>query len=100
MDYLRVTPEDLEKRAKEIDDKATEYADEYRKFFEDMERFTSTDWTGKGAEEFLKRIRGFEEDFSKMKQLMNDYAAFLRQSAKTYDTKEDEIIQRVNSLQN
>ncbi len=35
-----------------------------------------------------------------MKQLMNDYAAFLRNAANTYDSKEDEIIQRVSSLQN
>ena len=31
---------------------------------------------------------------------MNEYANFLRNAANTYDSKEDEIIQRVSGLQN
>ncbi|MCI9047612.1 MAG: WXG100 family type VII secretion target [Hungatella sp.] len=100
MESLKVTPSDLENRARQIDEKAGEYAAEYRKFFSEMEDFTSRDWTGQGAKAFMDRLKGFEDDFNKMKQLMNDYAAFLRNAANTYDSKEDEIIQRVSSLQN
>ena len=100
MESLRVTPEDLENRARQIDEKAGEYAGEYRKFFEEMEDFTSRDWTGAGAKAYMERLRGFEDDFNKMKQLMNDYATFFINAANTYDEKENDIIQRVSSLQN
>ena len=100
MESLRVTPEDLERRAMQIDEKAGEYAAEYQKFFNEMEDFTSRDWTEAGARAFMERLRGFEDDFNKMKQLMNEYANFLRNAANTYDSKEDEIIQRVSGLQN
>ena len=100
MESLRVTPEDLERRAMQIDEKAGEYAAEYQKFFNEMEDFTSRDWTGAGARAFMERLRGFEDDFNKMKQLMNEYANFLRNAANTYEKKEDEIIQRVSGLQN
>ena len=67
MESLRVTPEDLERRAMQIDEKAGEYAAEYQKFFNEMEDFTSRDWTGAGARAFMERLRGFDDDFNKIK---------------------------------
>lgn len=84
MDSILVTPENLKKKASEVDTKAAEYYKEYQNLIADIQNFTSTDWTGEDATLFRQKVEGFESDFSKMKQLMEEYATFLRQAATNY----------------
>lgn len=84
MESIQVTPEDLRKKAEQVDDKATEYLNEYKKLLSDVQTFTSTDYTGEDAAAFYNEVASFEEEFNRMKSLMNDYANYLRDAAQNY----------------
>lgn len=97
MDSIKVTPENLRTQAGKVDQEATDYFNEYNSLLRDVELLTSTDYTGEDANEFLQKVRGFEPDFSKMKNLMNEYASFLRQSADNYQNTQENVKNMIKS---
>lgn len=98
MESIKVTPEELKAKASEVDQKAGEYYNEYRNLLADVGTLTSTDWTGEDAAEFQKKVGNFEPDFSKMKELMNEYADFLRQAATNYQNTQENVKNTIKSL--
>ena len=100
MESIKVTPENLTAKAREVDAKADNYYNSYKGFLQEMQTLTSTDWTGEDATAFFQRVAGFEDDFQKMKQLMNDYAAFMRQAAQNYEATQANIKGKIRGLQN
>ena len=100
MESIKVTPENLVAKAREVDGKAGEYYGLYRGFLQDMETLTSSDWTGQEATDFLNQVRGFEDDCNKMKELMNDYANFMRQTAQNYENTQSNVRTAIKGLQN
>lgn len=95
MESIQVTPEELKKKADQVDDKAAEYYNEYKKLLSDVQTFTSTDYTGEDATAFYNEVASFEDEFNRMKTLMNDYAVYLRDAAQNYlsaqETSKNEI---------
>lgn len=90
MASILVTPEELQKKATLVDEEATNYYNDYQKLLGGVRDFTSTDFQGEDAKAFCAKVEGFEPEFSKMKDLMNKYAEFLRQAAQNYlDTQEN-----------
>ena len=57
-------------------------------------------WTGKDNIAFTNQIKGFEDDFKKMKQLMDKYAEFLQKSGNTYQKTLDAITADAKKLTN
>ena len=100
MESIKVTPENLTAKAREVDAKADNYYNSYKGFLQEMQTLTSTDWTGEDATAFFQRVAGFEDDLKKMKQLMNDYAAFMRQAAQNYEATQANIKGKIGGLQN
>lgn len=98
MNSIRVTPESLIARAAQVDGKAGEYYNEYRGLLNDVQELTGTDWTGEDANAFREKVEGFEPDFNKMKELMNEYASFLREAAKNYTNTQENVKATINSL--
>ncbi len=84
MDSILVTPEDLQKKATDVDNKAADYYNEYQKLLNEVRDFTSSDYQGEDAKAFCLKVEGFEPEFGKMKELMNQYAQFLRDAAQNY----------------
>lgn len=98
MESIKVTPENLKSQATKVDNEAQAYYDEYRKLLSDIEQLTSSDWTGEDANEFRTKVQGFEADFNKMKELMNEYANFLRQAASNYQNTQENVKQSIRGL--
>ena len=98
MESIKVTPENLRSQATKVDTEAQNYYNEYRKLFSDVEQLTSNDWTGEDANEFRTKVEGFETDFNKMKELMNEYANFLRRAADNYQNTQENVKQAIRSL--
>lgn len=94
MESILVTPENLITQAEKVDDKAQEYYVSYQALLGAVENLTATDYQGEDAQAFLEKVRDFEPDFSKMKQLMNEYSVFLRQAAKNY-VNTQEIVKNI-----
>lgn len=100
MESIKVTTENLVSKANEVDGKADEYCTNYSQLLNDVATLTSTDWKGADADAFLQQIEGFREDFVKMKDLMNEYANFMRTASKSYDNTQENVISQIKSLQN
>lgn len=100
MESIKVTTESLRNAASSVDNLAMEYDKEYNALLQDVETLTSTDYIGEDATAFRNQVEGFKEDFIKMKQLMNEYAEYLRQAASTYEDIVQNVKISVASMQN
>ena len=94
-----VTTRALRDAATKVDDSAKEYYNGYRAFLDKVKTVTSADWKGPDASAFNTKVASFEGDFNKMKQLMEQYAQFLRDAATNYEATQDNIQQQINALQ-
>lgn len=99
MGSIQVTPANLRKAAAEVETLASTYKRQYDELFGFVDTFTTTDFQGKDAKEFNAKVREFEDDFIKMKNLMDDYAKFLRDAAQDYETNQDNISAQIKGLQ-
>ena len=92
MESIKVTPENLRAQAAKVDQEADNYYREYKGLLTDVSTLTTSDWKGEDATEFQNKVNNFEPDFNKMKQLMNEYAEFLRNTIKSL-RKEGKVCQ-------
>lgn len=100
MDKIKVTPEQLRAGARKVDAEAAQYHNYYTKLLSDVQTMTTTDWTGEDATTFYNQVEGFRADFDKMKNLMIDYANFLRIAADNYQNTQEEVKRQAQSLAN
>ena len=96
---IQVTPEQLETTAGRIETMANSYQEQYKALYEATNAMATT-WNGKDNQAFTNQIAGFREDFEKMFKLMNDYAAFLKKSAKAYRDTQDTVTAEAKKLVN
>lgn len=98
MESIKVTPENLRAQAAKVDEEAQKYYSEYRGLLTDVDTLTSSDYKGEDADAFRNKVNNFEPDFNKMKELMNEYASFLRQAADNYQSTQENVINSINNL--
>lgn len=96
---IQVTPELLESTAGKIEGLAAEYKSQYEALYGKTNAMASS-WSGKDNVAYTEQIAGFKDDFQKMHQLMLDYATFLRQSAKSYRTTQENVVNEAKKLTN
>lgn len=96
---IQVTPELLETTASKIEGLAREYKTQYDSLYSTTDAMAST-WNGKDNVAFVDQIAGFKDDFEKMKSLMDQYADFLRKSAKAYRDTQDTVVAEAQKLVN
>lgn len=99
MESIQVTPANLRRAAGEVETLASTYKTQYGQLFGLVETFTSIDYQGEDAKEFCAKVKDFEDDFMKMKNLMDDYARFLRKAADDYVTNQKNLKDQISSLQ-
>lgn len=100
MNSITVTTQSLRNKANEVDAKAAEYLSHYESLLDDVNTLTTSDWQGEDATAFRNQVEGFREDFQKMRELMEDYAVFLREAASKYDDVQENMINTIKGLQN
>lgn len=100
MESIQVTTENLTRKAGEVEGKAGEYMTHYQGLLSDVGTLTTSDWKGDDANAFREQVEGFREDFERMKELMDEYAGFLRTAATNYETTQGNVIGTIRSLQN
>jgi len=96
---ILVTPEQLESAAGRIEGLAADYKTQYDLLYSETNAMAST-WNGKDNLAFTDQIAGFKDDFEKMYNLMNQYADFLRKSAKAYRDTQDAVVAEAKKLVN
>lgn len=100
MDSIQVTTEELYSAAAKVDEKAEFYETTYKNLLGKVENFTTSDFKGDDADAFRNQVNGFNDDFMKMKALMNEYAAALRNFAKNYVETQRNVKNQAQGLQN
>ena len=96
---ILVTPEQLESAAAKIEGLAADYQSQYNALYAKTDAMVST-WQGDDNVAFVNQINGFKDDLTKMYNLMNQYASFLRASAKAYRTTQEQVVAQAKSLVN
>lgn len=96
---ILVTPEQLEMAAAKIECLATDYQTQYTHLYSETDALAST-WQGDDNTAFVNQIAGFKDDLTKMYNLMNQYADFLRKSAKAYRDTQEQVVAQAKSLVN
>lgn len=99
MESIQVTPGNLRKAAGDVENLANNYKKQYGELFGLVETFTTTDFQGTDAKEFCAKVKDFEDDFMKMKTLMDDYAQFLRKAADDYEKNQENLRNQIAGLQ-
>lgn len=96
---IKVTPEELERTAAEINNNADHYRELYEEFYS-VTGAMADSWKGVDNIEFINRIDGFRQDFQNMYNEMVRYAQFLKNSATTYRDTQDTVVSQAKSLIN
>ncbi|MGJ7922731.1 WXG100 family type VII secretion target [Neobacillus sp. LXY-4] len=94
---IMVEPAKLENAANKIDQQAADYESTYRKLFAEVDAMAAA-WQGADNTAFTNQIKTFEDDFQKMKKLMDDYSEFLKLSAKAYREAQNEVKAQASRL--
>ena len=96
---IQVDPMQLERAAMHIEQMYQLYEKEYRMLFQGVEQLASS-WKGKDNQAFASQIRGFEKDFMMMRDIMKEYADFLRRASRAYQQVQNERMMQARRLVN
>lgn len=96
---INVDPARLEASASHIEQMYMNYEREYRRLFQDVQTM-GNNWQGKDNQAFVQQINGFVKDFVSMRNLMKEYAEFLKASARAYRNTQNERAQQARHLIN
>ncbi|MCD7905477.1 MAG: WXG100 family type VII secretion target [Clostridiales bacterium] len=94
---IRVTPEELENVANQLEGWTDSYNSCYNQILSTASDLSSS-WAGEAQQAYLTQINGFEDDFKNLYVLFNQYASFLRTSAKKYSETEATIRDSAKAL--
>lgn len=72
-----------------ITQQAQHYAGVYGNIYQLLDEM-ATIWQGKDYDAFAQQLHAFHKDFDRMKQVLDDYAIYLRESAAIYRRLQEE----------
>lgn len=96
---IMVDPAKLESAAQKMDAQTADYERQYNQLFSEVDGMGAA-WQGADNMAFVTQIKGFMDDFQKMKTLMQQYSEFLKNSAKIYRGTQEDIINQAKTLPN
>ena len=96
---ITVTPEELRNTFRKIKEVAGSYNDTVSSLYSKVDAMSAA-WEGKDNMEYVMQIRDFRPHLANMKELMDEYAAFLQNAAGAYDDVQGQVVNRAQSLVN
>lgn len=94
---INVNMDQMQQNAAYISQQAKQYAGIYGNIYQLLEQM-STVWQGKDYNAFAAQLQAFHKDFDLMKQVLEEYASYLRQSASLYRRLQEECTAMANRL--
>ena len=94
-----VTTDEMRSLASKIEGLATEYESIYTNdiYGTGIEQLKAA-YVGEDADAVVNQLEGFRDDFQNLKQVIDQYAAYLRSAAKAYDDAQDALTERAKAL--
>ncbi|MEH7009616.1 WXG100 family type VII secretion target [Neobacillus niacini] len=96
---IQVDPAKLEAAANKIDSQSADYERVYKNLFSEIDAMGAA-WQGADNLAYVNQIKGFMDDFNKMKSKMDELSQFLKTSAKTYRETQNEVVSGAKRLTN
>ena len=97
MRQIEVETSQVLKTAEKIEEAKVEYQQLYYELYEQVDLLASS-WSGKDNQAFTTQIKAYEEDFRKIAVIMTQYSEFLRNSARAYQSMQEELSSQANRL--
>ncbi len=94
---ITASPEQMGQAAQKITNMAQQYEQEYKNLYKDVNSMAGK-WEGSDNEAFVSKVAEFENDFQKMKSLMDDYANFLQKTKQQYEQTQENVAKQAKSL--
>ncbi len=94
---INVDMNQLLQNASYISQQAQRYADIYHRIYQLLDQMQGA-WQGKDYTAFATQVRNFQKDFDQMKLVLDEYAAYLRESASIYARLQQECMVMANRL--
>lgn len=94
-----VDPAKLQAAATQMGQITGDYQKQYNRLFSEVDGLGAA-WQGIDNQAFVNQIKGFTDDFNQMVALLNQYAEFLKSSAQTYTSTQNNIADAAKRLQN
>lgn len=96
---IMVDPSKLTSTASTIETYAVEYKKTFEQLLNEVDAM-ATSWSGTDNVSFTSQIKGFQDSFLAMYNLMTEYVQFLRDSSTAYSTAQSNIEQAAKKLVN
>lgn len=96
---ISVEPQVLERSAAMIEEQCNAYEKTYHQLYQRVDELQHG-WQGKDHMAYVTQIRGFEKDFISMVRMMRSYTQFLRSSAQSYRSVQEDRAAKARSLTN
>ncbi|WP_138755920.1 WXG100 family type VII secretion target [Paenibacillus sinopodophylli] len=94
-----VDPAKLTSASQKMDGMVAEYVKQYTLLFTEVEGMGAA-WQGKDNVAFVNQIKGFQDDFTRMKEITSEYASFLKTSADRYTATQSNLESSARKLTN
>lgn len=98
MRKIAVDVEQLLSCADRMNDTNQDYMQKVNEFFNTVDTMASA-WQGKDNTAFTSKISKFNGDFKSLSLLCNQYADFVRNSARAYEETQNELSDQIGQLQ-
>lgn len=96
---IMVDPAKLTSTAGKIETYAGEYQKAYEQLLNEVDAM-ATSWSGSDNVSFTNQIKGFQDSFLAMYNLLNQYVEFLKTSSAAYTNAQSNIEQAAKKLTN
>lgn len=96
---IMVDPNKLNSTSATIENYAGEYKKTYEQLLNEVDAMAKS-WSGSDNVSFTSQIKGFQDNFLAMYNLLTEYVEFLRNSATAYNNAQTTIEQSAKKLVN
>ena len=100
MESIQVQTQRLREVASDVHGYATDYYKAYEDLYTTVKSFVGADWNDETGKAFQAQLEGFRDDFENMKKLMDQYATYMEDAAKTYENTNQNIVDEIKGLTN
>ena len=97
MRYITVETDKLLKTAANIDIARQDYQRLYVDLYQRIDELSAA-WNCKDNQAFTNRIKAYQDDFRRISVIMTQYSDFLRNSARAYDSTQEELAMEASRL--
>ncbi|MDR1913956.1 MAG: WXG100 family type VII secretion target [Clostridiales bacterium] len=96
---LKVTPEQLRTEASHVDSEISQVNAVVTKIYNVKNTLLGCGYKAESAQKYGQRMDGFQNDFTNLSKLLQQYSEYLRSAAQRYENNEKDLVARAGKLE-